>query len=123
MSRWNLKGADVGNLCAPDKKRDSVDELSFFRRLLIQLYKEGEHKHRVTNRILLEPLDYGKDLPTEKQLTDLSTSPWVSVINTAVLSMSRIRNEKVYDKAKYSELSHPIQAGDNWMLILCLPGH
>ncbi len=66
VSRWNLKGTDIGHMCAPDKQRDSVAELAFLRRLLIQLYKEGEYKSRVTNRILLDPLDYGKDLPTEQ---------------------------------------------------------
>ncbi len=65
VSRLNFSGTNVRHLCAPDKQRDSVAELSFLRRLLIQLYKEGEYKNRATNRILLEPLDYGKDLPTE----------------------------------------------------------
>ena len=64
VSRWNLNGTDVRHLCAPDKQRDSVAELSFLRGLLIQMYKEGEYKNRVTNRFLLGPLDYGNELPT-----------------------------------------------------------
>lgn len=44
-------------------------------------------------------------------------------MNAAVLSKSRLRDEKIYDKAKYSELLLPIRAGGNWLLVLCLPGY
>jgi hypothetical protein len=58
----------VGRLCAPNKTDESVDELRFFRTILIKMYIACDPTTRLLNRILLSTLDFGDNIPKESDL-------------------------------------------------------
>ena len=48
--------------------KESVDELRFFRTILIKMYIACDPTTRLLNRILLSTLDFGDNIPKESDL-------------------------------------------------------
>ena len=65
---WRLDMKTVGRLCAPNKTDESIDELRFFRVILVKMYIDCDPTTRLLNRILLSPLDFGDNIPKESDL-------------------------------------------------------
>ena len=66
-----LKGEEIKLLCAADRVPGRVEELSVMRRLLIKLVSETKYFPAMSNRILLEVLDFGDNLPGERDIETL----------------------------------------------------
>jgi hypothetical protein len=67
-NEWRLDMKMVGRLCEPNKVEESIDELRFFRVILIKMYIACDPTTRLLNRILLSPLDFGDNIPKESDL-------------------------------------------------------
>ena len=66
-----LKGEEIRLLCAADRVPGRVEELNVMRHLLIKLVSETKYFPAMSNRILLEVLDFGDNLPTERDIETL----------------------------------------------------
>ena len=76
--------------------------MRFMRRVLVKLYERTQYKMKTTNRMMLEPLEYGKAIPGTNELTTLPASDWVKLMTTA--------SEKPrYVHGEFSEISLPIR--------------
>jgi hypothetical protein len=66
-----LNGEEIRLLCAADRVPGRVEELNVMRQLLIKLVNETKYFPAMNNRILLEVIDYGDDLPTDRDIETL----------------------------------------------------
>jgi len=76
-----LKGEEIRLLCAADRVPGRVEELNVMRHLPIKLVSESKYFPAMSNRILLEVLDFGDDLPTEQGIRNLPKDKWADSVN------------------------------------------
>jgi hypothetical protein len=86
------------------------------RHLLIKLVSEGKYFPAMTNRILLEVLDFGDDLPTEQGIRNLPKDRWVDSVNNVAT-----HRKEFFHRDRYTDLFIPVRVQGNWLLVICVP--
>ena len=67
----------VKNLCSAERILNRVEDLEEVRRLLIKISQtKVPVEMKETNRILLNILDFGEELPTAEKLKQYDTADW-----------------------------------------------
>ena len=78
-----FSGDRVKNLCSAKRVLNRVEDLEEVRRLLIKISQtKVPVEMKETNRILLNILDYGEELPTEEMLKQYDTADWSKTFDT-----------------------------------------
>jgi len=111
-----LKGEEIRLLCAADRVPGRVEELNVMRHLLIKLVSETKYFPAMSNRILLEVIDYGDNLPTDRNIETLPKEKWIDSVNAVAT-----HRKEFFHHDRYTDLLLPVRLQGNWILVICVP--